>query len=554
MRGRQVFLDSLVAHGVEHIFGNPGTTESPLLDSLTEYPQLEYIVALQESIAMCAASYYAQATAKTGIVNLHVAPGLGNALGMLHGALRSNAPVIVTAGQQDTRMRLRDPVLGHNLVAMAAPLTKWSVQVERADEMGPVLARAFKIAHDAPAGPVFVGLPINVMEEETAAGVVPPGSLARKARPDAEAVGQAAEWLAAAKSPVIVAGDDVARAGATTDLVALAEALGAPVWLEAMRVHVAFPTSHPLARLGLPFDHAQIRKALAGADLVLLIGGPFFEEVWYTPEAPIPDKAKLIQIEGSAARLGYNRNPDLGILADPGEAIRALSAVLARSMKATQRTAAAARLDGAKAFKQRDAEAHKARTQKAWDREPISIPRVMAEIAAGMPKDGILVDESITASLDLARAFDFDGPGRYFGARGGGIGQGIAGAIGIGVASPGRPVVCVTGDGSAMYAIQALWSAAHHDLPILFIVLANREYRILKHNIDVYRVRFDVRTQHPYNHMDLSGPDLGFVEMAKGMGVGGVRVTKAAEIGPAMAKAIASRKPALLEIAIEGKR
>ncbi|MGI9475727.1 MAG: thiamine pyrophosphate-dependent enzyme, partial [Hyphomicrobiaceae bacterium] len=196
----------------------------------------------------------------------------------------------------------------------------------------------------------------------------------------------------------------------------------------------------------------------------------------------------------------------------------------------------------------------KARTERAWEREPISMPRVMAEVRDALPDDAIVVDETITASLDLARTIDFADAGDYYGARGGGIGQGIAGALGIAVAEPQRPVVCLSGDGSAMYAIQALWSAAHVDLPIVFVILANREYRVLKHNIDVYRQRFEITSQEPYAHMDLGEPRLGFVDMARGMGVAGTHVTKGAEIGPAMQAALRSGKPHLIEIDIEAKR
>ena len=159
MRGRQVFMQTLINHGVERIFGNPGTTESPLLDSLLDYPQIQYVVHLHEGVATGAANFYAQASGKTAFVNLHVAPGLGNAIGAIYSAWKNNSPMVVTAGQQDTRMRLRDPVLGHDLAAIAAPVVKWSVQVESADELGPILQRAFKIANEAPAGPVFVALP-----------------------------------------------------------------------------------------------------------------------------------------------------------------------------------------------------------------------------------------------------------------------------------------------------------------------------------------------------------------------------------------------------------
>ena len=160
MRGRQVFFETLINHGVDRVFGNPGTTESPLLDSLLDYPQIQYIVHLHEGVATGAANFYAQASGKTAFVNLHVAPGLGNAIGAIYSAWKNNSPMVVTAGQQDTRMRLRDPVLGHDLAAIARPVTKWSVQVESADELGPILQRAFKIANEAPAGPVFVALPI----------------------------------------------------------------------------------------------------------------------------------------------------------------------------------------------------------------------------------------------------------------------------------------------------------------------------------------------------------------------------------------------------------
>ena len=159
MRGRRVVMDSLVSNGVSYIFGNPGTTETPLLDSLVTYPQIEYVMTLHEGVAVGAASFYAQATGRTAVANLHVAPGLGNGIGAIYGALKANSPLIVTAGQQDTRMRLTNPVLGHDLVAMAAPVTKWSVQVEHADEIAPVLRRAFKVATDAPKGPVFIALP-----------------------------------------------------------------------------------------------------------------------------------------------------------------------------------------------------------------------------------------------------------------------------------------------------------------------------------------------------------------------------------------------------------
>ncbi len=550
MRGRQVLLETLINHGVDRIFGNPGTTESPLLDSLPDYPQLEYIVHLHEGVATGAANFYAQASGKTAFVNLHVAPGLGNAIGAIYSALKNNSPMVVTAGQQDTRMRLRDPILGHDLAAIAAPVTKWSVQVERADELGPILQRAFKIANEAPAGPVFVALPIDVMEQETSIPAGRPGHSYTATRPDPAGIAAMAKLLAAAKSPAIVAGDDIARAGADKVLVRLVEKLGASVWFEGLRGQNSFPTDHPAYRGTLAFDAPGVARQLADSDLVLMVGGPFFEEVWYAPGSPFAAGTKVLQIEAGASRLAYNFALDGGVVADAGAALEALDAALT----GVDAAAASKRNAAMKARKADDDAAQKARVEKAWARTPTSMARAMAEIRAGSPKDVVVVDETITANLDLFKTFTFSGPGDYYSGRGGGIGQGLAGAIGVAVAQTKRPILCVSGDGSSMYSIQALWTAAHHDLPIVFVILANREYRVLKHNIDAYRARFDVKSNKPYMHMDLTGPTMGFVDLAKGMGVAGTYVAKADGIRVAIEAAFKSGKPHLVEIEIEGKR
>ena len=181
------------------------------------------------------------------------------------------------------------------------------------------------------------------------------------------------------------------------------------------------------------------------------------------------------------------------------------------------------------------------------------VPIMLETLAAAAPEDAVIVEEAITGSPEIPHAFSFGGHGDYFCGRGGGIGQGIAGALGVKLAIPDRPMLCLSGDGSAMYSIQALWTAAHHRLPIVFIILANREYRILKHNLDIYRKRFGVATNHPYREMDLIDPPLGFVEMAAGMGVAGTRVTEPDALAAAVQEALASGAPRLIEVAVEGK-
>jgi benzoylformate decarboxylase len=557
MRGKQVFMESLIAHGVEYIFGNPGTTESPILDALLDYPQLRYIVALHEGVALGAASYYAQTSGKAAVVNVHVAPGLGNSLGMLYNAFKARAPLVVTAGQQDTRLRLRGPVLGHDLVAMAAPLTKWSVQVERADEFALIMHRALKIATDPPAGPVFVALPIDVLEQETDLAPFVPGRLYRAPEPDPAGVQAAADLLRSAQRPAIVVGDDAASAAA--EVAALAEQLGAAVWCEGIRAHQVMPTAHPNFRLGLPFDAVAIRGALDGADVVLLVGGPFFEEVWYAPGSPLPPGAAVIQVESAPERLAHNLPVTVGLVSHPRAALAALRAALERNERNARgdsrafRDRAAQRNAALCALKVQDAQAQRARAAKRWDHTPISVPRLMAEIEAALPSDAIVVDESITASIELARTVQFERADAYVGARGGGIGQALPGALGVKLAQPDRPVVALSGDGSAMYSIQALWTAAHHDLAVVFVILNNREYRILKHNMDTYRQRFGAKPDRAYPNMDLVAPDLGFVDLARGMGVEAMRVATPGELRPALEKALGARRPFLLDVAIEGR-
>jgi benzoylformate decarboxylase len=551
MRGTQVFLESLIGHGVEYVFGNPGTTESPILDGLQDYPALRYVVALHEGVALGAASYYAQASGKPGVVNIHVAPGLGNALGMLYNAFKARSPLVVTAGQQDTRLRLRGPVLGHDLVAMAAPLTKWSVQVERADEFALIMHRALKIATDPPAGPVFVALPIDVLEQETDVEPFPRSDLYRAAEPDPAGVRAACEVLLDSRRPAIVVGDEAAEASA--EVVALAERLGAAVWCEGIRMRQVVPSRHPSFRLGLPFDTVAIRKALDGVDAVLLVGGPFFEEVWYAPGPALPPDAAVIHVASSAERLAQNRAVRVGLVSHPRAALAALGAAVERGATAAFREAAAQRNDALRALKTEDAAMQRARAAKRWDDAPISLPRVMAELEAALPADAIVVDEAITAGPDLARTLELEGVGDYFGARGGGIGQALPGALGVKLARPDRPVVAVSGDGSAMYSIQALWTAAHHDLGVVFVILNNREYRILKHNMDTYRQRFGAKPDRGYPNMDLVAPDLGFVDLARGMGVEAARVTKPADLRAALDGALGARRPFLLDVAIEGR-
>ncbi len=289
-----------------------------------------------------------------------MAPGLGNGIGMIFNALKTGSPLVVTAGQQDTRALLRAPILSHDLAAMAAPVTKWSTQVERADDMVDIMHRAFKIANDPPFGPVFVALPIDVMEQETENLAANSGPLFRAGRPDAAALAEAASMLSAVQSPVIVAGDDIARAGAGDALLALAEKLGAPVYVEGLRAQAVAPNRHPLMRGGLPLENAAIASALGSSDCVLMLGGPFFEEVWFTPGSPFPAGANVIQVEESAGQLAKNNTLSLGIVAGMKPALEELAATVKPDAAAAKARAAALA-----AQKEQEREAQQSRITRA---------------------------------------------------------------------------------------------------------------------------------------------------------------------------------------------
>jgi benzoylformate decarboxylase len=552
MRGRQVFMDSLVAHGTQAIFGNPGTTENPLLDSLLDYPDITYYVALHEGIAVGAASYYARASGKTAVANLHVAPGLGNAIGMIYGALKGAAPMIVTAGQQDTRMRLRDPVLRHDLVAMAQPVTKWAVEAQYADEIAPIMRRAFKIAIEPPAGPVFVALPINVMEQETDIGAVTAGELYPRNLPAADGVARIVELLVASERPAIVTGDEVVAAQGSTLLTRLVELTGAAVFTEFLRTSQPIANHHPNLRGRIPPDGASIAQLLSAYDCVLLLGGAFFEEIWFDAGDSLPPGITVAQIESAPSRLAHNYSLDAGVVGHLPECLRALLSGLEEKVDDTYRSGARQRNAEFLSVNRSEADDYATQFETRRGAAPMSPGEAFHAIATTLPDDVLIVDETVTSGTDMGRAFALD-QNNFYSGRGGGIGQGLAGALGVSIARPQHKVVVFSGDGSAMYSIQALWTAAHHELDILFVILSNREYRVLKHNLDIYRSRFKALAERPYPHMDLTHPELGFANMARGMGVEARTVASADDITSALAVAQSQAGPFLLDVLIAGK-
>jgi benzoylformate decarboxylase len=496
---------------------------------------------------------YAEASGKPGVVNLHVAPGLGNAVGALYNACTGNIPLVITVGQQDSRMVVREPVLTHDLVGMARSLTKWAVEIHHPEEIPVVIPRAFKLAQDPPSGPVLVALPSNVLEGEADLHLPEADRTTyREARPDPQGIEAAARLLARAKMPVIVCGHGVSASRSQEELVTIAEMLGAPVYDTMFSGGLNFPMSHTLFRGNLLPEHRGVRAMLAQADAVLAVGAKLFTEAFYAPEHPLPEGSTLIHLDNSASEVGKNFPATVGLPTDITYGLDALSTALSSKMNKAAEDRAEERRTRLNAQKAEEKSRQEARIEKGRGKVPLSPALLMAELRDGLPENAVIFDEAITASADLIRTIQPDRPGHYFSSHGGGLGQGLPGAIGIKLAKPDHPVIAVVGDGSAMYMVQSLWSAAHHRVPVIYIIISNQSYRILKYNMNRFRRVMGLTPGEPaFPFMDLDDPPLNFVEIARGMGLKGQRIARPEEIRTALEEALSAQTPCVLEVLTE---
>jgi benzoylformate decarboxylase len=548
MRVAAVLMEILRRSGVRYLFGNPGTTELTFLDALPD-SGLEYVVALQEATAVAAADGYAQASGQVGLVNVHVAPGVANGLSILHNAARARTPLLVTAGQQDTRFLMHDPILSGDLVQLTEQFTKWSYEVRRADEAPSALRRALKLALTPPTGPVFLSLPMDLMAETVEDSGAAAPVLAARTRPDASALERAAEILGAARAPLIIAGDGVARAGAMAELVRLAELVGARVHGEPVFRRTSFPGDHPLWRGGLFPAPAAIRKALDGADALLIVGATVFTWFLYSPGEPFPRGLPVVQMDDDAREIGRSHAATLGLVADPRTALAELTDALGARQTAAGREAAAARVRAIGDHRAEQAARVRAAAEAERDRVPISQAHLMRTLAAVAPRDVVVVDESATSLPHVLRHLPLATPGSFFGSKTGTLGWGMGAALGVQLASPDRPVVATIGDGSVMYSPQALWTAARYRLPVTYVVPDNASYAILKSGM--LTLGLDSAKREVYPGMDLVDPEIDHVGLARALGVRAERVDKPAMLGDVLRACLAHPGPALVDVAID---
>ncbi len=540
-RAADILLDILRDEGITHVFGNPGSTEMPLMDALVDAPDITYVLGLQEATAVGMADGWALTSGKTGFVNLHAMGGLGNAMGVLVASRASETPLVVTAGQQDTRHLATEPWLSGDLVALAAPVTKWAQEVHRGEDVGKALRRAFSIARTAPCGPVFLSLPMDILDQPVA-GPTPPASALPRLGPSPDSA-MLAEKLAAhdPDKVIVLLGDDL-PAIAAPGIVAFAEAGGYAVWGTQLTSRSAFPSAHPCWAGVLKPDFAVMREHLETAEAIVLVGGRAFVAYPYRDVRPIPEGVAVHHVADNPEAFGREHPADTSLLGDIGATLHAVAEALTGRL---DRAAIDARLATRHAAKT----AHVAaiRAEIAADAStPLTPDLAVMTVSDALPENTLLANDS-AATFGKVQELLMTRPGRYFFARGGVLGCNMPAAVGAALLHDG-PVASFVGDGGAMYSPQALWSAARYRTKVLFFVFNNRRYGVLQNIAKQLGCVNAVAGR--FVGMDIDDPAIDFQALAASMGVPSVRADDPDAIRAAIAEALDRDGPSLIEIAV----
>ncbi|MBI3326510.1 MAG: thiamine pyrophosphate-binding protein, partial [Nitrospinae bacterium] len=399
--GRHAFLDVLHRAGVEYIFGNPGTTELPLMDGLVDRPQLKYILALQEGAAVGMADGYAQASGKVGVLNLHVSPGLGNAMGVLYDSWRMKTPLLVTAGQQDQRMQLSEPVLWSELIPLIRMYAKWTWEPRSIKDLVMATRRALKVAMAPPTGMVFLSLPMDVLYGEGEADLWTTPATPTRLRADRTALEQAATLLLRAKNPVMIVGDDVAKSDALQEITEVAELLGARVFSDTFPGMTDFPSDHLLYQGILVRTQPAVRAILEQTDLMFAVGAEVFPFSLPSEVEPVPANLTIVHMHSDPWEVGKNYPARVGIIGDLKASLPELGQIIREKRSPAQREEARKRAEAAGQAKQEASESLRALAAEVANRLPIPAAVLMQAIADTVPAETIIVDESITSGATL---------------------------------------------------------------------------------------------------------------------------------------------------------
>ena len=545
----QAYLEVAAAHGVEYVFGLPGTSGQEFIGTIADQEKIRFILALHETCVVSMADGHARVTGRPQLAQVSTLPGSCNAVGALYDAYRDRSPVIVTSTTVDTRIAGRDShTEGKDLVEMTKQFTKWSAEVHRADRIPEFLNRAFKVAATPPTGPVYLALPSNLLGEPI--GMENPVAERSRVIPrigaDPEALEEAAKLLAAAKRPVIVAGSGIAKSGASEELIKFAETVGAPVVMEPRYSFLSFPTDHPQS-----FQIAERQPSFnlpvwGEPDLLFAIGCRLIREYRYLPDRVIKEETRCIHIEEDPWEIGKVFPVDVGIIADPRSALRALLEIYPRvAADANGRNERLELINNAQQHIKVELEN---RTRQGWDATPINTARLVRTMDRLIEKDALIVNESPTSKDILMANFRFSAARSYFSNSSGGyLGWGLGAAIGANLASPRRRVVACLGDGCAMFGLQGLWTLAKYRVPLTVVVFNNRAYMAVKNQFRGSEERVRIAAEMG---AEITGPDLNFARLAETFGIHGQRVEQPDAIEPALKRALEQNGPALVDVVI----
>jgi benzoylformate decarboxylase len=545
--GRSAFLTLLKDEGITHLFGNPGTTELPIMHALKDHPDLTYVMAMQESLVVAIADGFSRASGRLVACNVHVAPGLGNAMGSLYNAQFTGTPMILTAGQQEQGHGLMEPLLYGPLVRMAEPLVKWAVEVARLEDLPRIVRRAAKVATTPPTGPVFISLPGDILNSEAGIELGRSSRVDTRVRPSDEALNTLAARILKAERPVIIAGDEIVKSDALQEAAALAEVLGCPAYQQSAPYGAHFLSESPSFMGALSRSQPQVRELLSAYDLMIVLGADPLRMSVHSEVEPLPEGLAIVQIGLVEWDLAKNFGAEIALKADVRETLRVL--VPALKSKGGQALQARAK-QGIAALASKNWTARRGKLVEQIsgnkDRSPIDPDYLTLQMVEAMPENAILVDEGLTSSRQTLALRPHRDRYGYHALASGGIGWGLPASVGVSLANPDRPVVCYSGDGSAMYSIQALWTAAHHKLPLNVVIANNGGYRIIKQRLLAFH------GDDNYVGMDFADPPVDFAGMARSLGLEAIRISNAKDLKSELSSAFKRPGAKLIEVVVDG--
>jgi benzoylformate decarboxylase len=479
---------------------------------------------------------------------------MGNGMGMIYNAYRAGTPLVLTAGQQDQRMLFEEPILWGRMLDVIRPWTKWAEEIRRVQDIPSAIRRAVQTAMAPPTGPVFLAFPLDVQmaSAESDLDLTPPRLPDFHVRAPIEALRRAAGVLADAKRPGILVGSRICEADAVAELISVAERLGAPVMHEATTSHgrCGFPSDHPLASTQLPFWSPEVREYLAEFDVLLVAGMKLMQQYIYHEPRPIPEHVRLVHFDEDPWQLNKNYPLEVGVIGHPKSAMAELVVLLDEVMTPGQRQSAKTRLEAHGRKRSRECAVLRSEAEGQKKSRPISPLYFMEIIARILPPDVAIIEEAPTTTMGgyIERAGALKNTSGYFAQRGWALGWGLNCAIGVKLAWPDRPVLALIGDGSAMYGIQGLWTAAHYRIPVTFVICNNNEYKILKDCAKV--LHLPAACAERFEGLDVVEPAIDYVALAHSLGVPARRITEPDELSDAICESFKSDVPSLIEVPV----